>query len=266
MIGFLVRLIPSLFPNWPFRVTIEIALLLKSAPVNIVRTVSDTKRDFYTHHTRPINTLYRRVVEELMVEMHLLSVNVDFQYDPIYGYGVVSTFDRFMQGYQPEQDRISIFNSICQAVQDNPQRYQQDAQRLEGLATTAGSNLVSGLAKADSWEGTDFLHEVCVAIAANPKFKYSRLLAIGLHNLVEKANPEAVKDDQQRINTLKPICEALKLPFDKVQKDLELYRSNLEKMAQAQIVMADALAAERKKREQRLQEKANQSVSVSDPS
>ncbi|MFM6586777.1 MAG: photosystem II biogenesis protein Psp29, partial [Microcystis panniformis] len=30
-----------------------------------IRTVSDSKRDFYTRHTRPINSVYRRVVEEL---------------------------------------------------------------------------------------------------------------------------------------------------------------------------------------------------------
>ncbi|NEQ21393.1 MAG: photosystem II biogenesis protein Psp29, partial [Microcoleus sp. SIO2G3] len=28
--------------------------------MNNVRTVSDTKRDFYNHHTRPINSIYRR--------------------------------------------------------------------------------------------------------------------------------------------------------------------------------------------------------------
>ncbi|HAX86545.1 MAG TPA: photosystem II biogenesis protein Psp29, partial [Cyanobacteria bacterium UBA11370] len=66
--------------------------------MNNVRTVSDTKRDFYNCHTRPINSIYRRVVEELMVEMHLLSVNVDFRYDPIYALGVVTSFNRFMQG------------------------------------------------------------------------------------------------------------------------------------------------------------------------
>ncbi|MGE5656123.1 MAG: photosystem II biogenesis protein Psp29, partial [Actinomycetota bacterium] len=38
---------------------------------------------------------------------------------------------------------------------------------------------------------------------------------------------------------------------EKVTKDLDLYRSNLEKMAQVRIVMEDALQAERKKREQR---------------
>ena len=73
--------------------------------MNNVRTVSDAKRAFYTLHTRPINSIYRRVVEELMVEMHLLFVNTDFSYDAIYALGVVTAFDRFMQGYRPEHDR-----------------------------------------------------------------------------------------------------------------------------------------------------------------
>jgi len=43
----------------------------------------------------------------------------------------------------------------------------------------------------------------------------------------------------------------LHLPEDKVSKDLDLYRSNLEKMAQARIVLQDVIQAERKKREKR---------------
>ena len=70
--------------------------------MDTARTLSDTKRSFYTLHTRPINSIYRQVVEEMLVEMHLLSVNADFHYEPIYALGVVNSFDRFMQGYQPE--------------------------------------------------------------------------------------------------------------------------------------------------------------------
>jgi len=43
----------------------------------------------------------------------------------------------------------------------------------------------------------------------------------------------------------------LHLPEDKVSKDLDLYRSNLEKMVQARIVLQDVIQAERKKREKR---------------
>ena len=49
--------------------------------------------------------------------------------------------------------------------------------------------------------------------------------------------------------------EPLKLPFDKLDKDLDLYRGNLEKLAMAQETMRDILEAERKQREQRAKAK-----------
>jgi photosystem II biogenesis protein Psp29 len=103
------------------------------------------------------------------------------------------------------------------------------------------------------------------AIAHNPKFKYSRLFAIGLFTLLELSDPNLVKEESRRTETLQKICTALNLPEDKLQKDLDLYRSNLEKMAQARIVMEDALRAERKKREEREKAKsAAASSSLSD--
>jgi photosystem II biogenesis protein Psp29 len=99
------------------------------------------------------------------------------------------------------------------------------------------------------------LHTTIAQLSDNPKFKYSRLFAIGLYTLLEQADPELVKDEKQRNEALKEIASALHLPEEKLQKDLELYRSNLEKMAQVQSVMEDAIKAERKKREQRAQDK-----------
>jgi len=223
--------------------------------VNNVRTVSDTKRAFYTLHTRPVNTIYRRVVEELMVEMHLLSVNVDFIYNPIYALGVVTAFERFMQGYQPERDKELIFNALCRAVEDEPQGYQQEAERIGALAKSlSAKDLIAWLSGATHLDGTSELQAQIQSIANNPSFKYSRLFAIGVFTLLELADSELVKDEKQRTEALKQISTTLRISEDKLQKDLDLYRSNLEKMAQALIVMADMLSAERKKRQQRLQE------------
>jgi photosystem II biogenesis protein Psp29 len=223
--------------------------------VNNVRTVSETKRTFYNLHTRPINTIYRRVVEELMVEMHLLSVNVDFSYDPIYALGVVTTFDRFMQGYQPEQDKESIFDALLKAVEQNPDGYKQDAQRLQALATSLpSSELIAWLSQeTPSVRDTDFQGSL-QGIASNPTFKYSRLFAIGLFSLLELSDPELVKDEKKRTEALKTISTGLHISDDKLNKDLELYRSNIEKMTQALTVMSDLLSADRKRREQRTQQ------------
>jgi photosystem II biogenesis protein Psp29 len=223
--------------------------------VNNVRTVSDTKRTFHTLHTRPINTIYRRVVEELMVEMHLLAVNVDFSYNPIFALGVVTSFDRFMQGYQPESDKESIFNALLRAIEADPQIYRQDAQRLQELAKSLPpQDLIAALSLQTQLNRDTDLQSHLQAIASNPKFKYSRLFAIGLFSLLELSDPELVKDEKQRTEALKSIAAGLHISDDKLNKDLELYRSNLDKMAQALVVMADMLSADRKKREQRSQQ------------
>lgn len=224
--------------------------------MNNVRTVSDTKRTFYSLHTRPINTIYRRVVEELMVEMHLLSVNVDFGYNQIYALGVVTAFDRFMQGYQPEREKDSIFNALLQAVKEDPQRYRQDAHRLETSAKSLPTKeLIAWLSQqAIHSETNPELQEQLQAIAKHPNFKYNRLFAIGLFSLLELSDPELVKDEKQRTEALKSIATGLHISDDRLNKELEIYRANLDKMVQALVVMADLLIADRKKREQRAQQ------------
>jgi photosystem II biogenesis protein Psp29 len=189
-------------------------------------------------------------VEELMVEMHLLSVNVDFSYDAIYALGVVTTFDRFMDGYQPEQDKESIFRAICQAVEQDPQSYRQDASRLQTLAASLpAKDLITSLSQASPLNQDADLQKQLEAVAANSNFKYSRLFGVGLFALLVQSDPELVKNNEQRAEALKAISNGLHISEDKLIKDLELYSSNLEKMAQALIVMADILTADRKKRD-----------------
>jgi photosystem II biogenesis protein Psp29 len=225
-------------------------MLTLESPVNDVRTVSDSKRAFYTIHTRPINSIYRRVVEEMMVEMHLLAVNVDFRYDAIYALGVVTAFDRFMQGYRPDGDKPSIFNALCQAVGHDAQTYRNDAEQLRTeVSQVSLTDFLAQLSQLQSdeggWKGR------FKAIADSSQFKYSRLFAIGLYSLLEQLDADVVKDEKRRNETLKRLCDPLKLNLEKIQKDLELYRSNLEKIAQAQIVMEDILKADQKKRDER---------------
>ncbi|MGK7963014.1 photosystem II biogenesis protein Psp29 [Crocosphaera sp.] len=215
-----------------------------------IRTVSDTKRKFYGYHTRPVNSIYRRFVEELLVEMHLLSVNVDFGYDPVYALGVVTSFQRFMQGYKPEGDKTSIFNAICQAVEGNSEKYHQDAETIlneaKGLSIGDFKDKLTHVTENQGGEGS--LWGTFGAIAANAKFKYSRLFAIGLYTLLMEIDADLVKDEEKRTETTQAVSSALNFSPEKLQKDLDLYRSNLDKMQQLLTVIEDTLEADRKKR------------------
>jgi photosystem II biogenesis protein Psp29 len=240
-------------------------LLTKSSysPVNNQSTVSDTKRNFYSQHTRPINSIYRRVVEELMVEMHLLSTNVDFAYDPIYALGVVSSFDRFMTSYRPEGDKQSIFVALCQSMGGNAQQYRTDAAAVEEFTRSMQDrDIIEWLAHPTADGMGAQLATTLQSIASNPKFKYSRLFGIGLFTILEQAAPDLLKDEKKREAAILQIAEALHLPTDKAQKDLDTYRSNLDKLVQMEAVMADLAEAERKKREKRAQGKVEATVAA----
>lgn len=231
-------------------------------PVENVRTVSDTKRAFYQIHTRPVNSIYRRVVEELMVEMHLLSVNVGFQYDPVYALGVVSSFDRLMRGYRPEKDKDSIFEALCRSTGGDPHQYRRDAEAMAAAARVLSQDDLSAILTQPETVSIDNpLKHQLQSISSASNFKYSRLFAIGLLAAIEQVDAELAKDDKQLPALLSEVSGVLALPEDKLKKDLELYLSNVGKMEQAQSVMADVLAAERKKRADRERAKAESSQS-----
>ncbi|MEM9770261.1 MAG: photosystem II biogenesis protein Psp29 [Cyanobacteria bacterium P01_D01_bin.73] len=225
--------------------------------MNNVRTVSDTKRAFHTAHTRPINSVYRRVVEELMVEMHLLTVGSNFSYTSIYALGVVTTFDRFMAGYEPESDRTSIFSAICSSAgQKDASQFRKDSTALLEAAKGLSADDVVAILKGEGGSGgsADAI-KAAVQPLMDSATKYSRLLGVGLFTILEACDLELIKDKEQLTEFLTAICEPLNLPADKLDKDLELYRGNLEKLAMAQETMKDILEAERKQREQRAKAK-----------
>jgi photosystem II biogenesis protein Psp29 len=219
--------------------------------VNTVRTVSDTKKDFYLAFPKPVNQVYRRVVDELLVEVHLLKVNQTFVYDAIFALGLVTTFDRFTMGYKPETDRTNLFHALCSSLQFDPSHIRQDASTLSDLAVRSPNELHTLLTTSDPTADLQPLSGQLQAIANNENFKYSRLLGVGIYALLEITDPEAIADSAKREEIIKLVGDTLKFGSDRLLKDIDLYRSNLDKIEQARQMIADMVEAERKKRSQK---------------
>ncbi|MEM7593952.1 MAG: photosystem II biogenesis protein Psp29, partial [Cyanobacteria bacterium P01_A01_bin.83] len=224
-----------------------------------MKTVSDSKRAFYSAYPRPINSVYRRVIEELLVEMHLLSVNSDFKPDPIYYLGIVTSFERLMQGYQPESDKEQIFNALCTSTGADAQAYKSQAGALLSLADKKSiDELIAWFAEPTASEDHSYIVEPIKAIASNDNFKYSRPFAIGIYTLLEECDAELTQNQEKRDQTVEKITQNLNISGEKMKKDLDVYRGSLEKMTQLLKVIEDVLEASRKKREKR----ANQQQSA----
>jgi hypothetical protein len=87
------------------------------------------------------------------------------------------------------------------------------------------------------------------------------LFAIGLYTILNTVDPDALKEEEKRNQVLAQVSGVLNLSSDKLQKDLELYRNNLDKADQLLKVLDEAMEAERKKREK----KAQAAISVDTP-
>jgi hypothetical protein len=82
-----------------------------------------------------------------------------------------------------------------------------------------------------------------------PDFHYSRLVAVGLLSLLQRAQGAEALEPQALRSAAHDIGDAMGLIKDRVDKDLSLYASNIEKMSQAVELMEETVAAERRRRE-----------------
>jgi len=163
----------------------------------------------------------------------------------------VTTFDRFTMGYKPETDRFAVFHALCSALQFDSDRIRQDATTLSDLALRSPNDIKPLLTNLDSGISLEPLSDQLQTIAHKENFKYSRLLGVGLYALLEISNPDEIADNTKREEVIKSVGEMLKFGGDRLVKDVDLYRSNLDKIEQARQMIADMVEAERKKRAQK---------------
>ena len=209
------------------------------------QTIADSKRAFHQAFPHVIAPLHRRVADELLVELHLLSHQTTFQAGNLFAVGLTTVFDRFTQGYRPEEHRSGLMVALCSSNGFDANQLKQIADQT---ISTAGTHQGDAL---DSW-----LKELSLQDGAH----YSRLMGVGLLALLEASQGEIDADAAEGLR--KRACDlapALGLPPERVEKDLSVFASSSERMQQAVELMEETQAAERRKKERRLAEAAARS-------
>jgi len=211
-------------------------------------TVADSKRAFHSAFPHVISPLYRRMVDELLVELHLLSRQGSFQADPLFATGLVQVFDGFSRGYRPDQQRLPLFEALCSSSgYDANQLRQQRDQAMEAM----GHHSVDAVQQWIERQGEGAPAPVAQALASirRPDFHYSRLMAVGLLSLLERASGAEAMDPKALRQSAHDLGEAMGLLRDRLDKDLNLYATNLEKLAMAVEMLEETVAADRRRRE-----------------
>lgn len=226
---------------------------LSSKPVNSKRTVSDTKRTFFSTYPRPVNSIYRRVIDELLVEAHLLMVNEDFRYDPLFATGLLTAYEALMGGYSPADQREPIFQAFCTALELDAQQLRRDVQQWHDLATLPAQEVLEVLAGTRE-PATGALHAVgdtLTGIRGSERFKYSRLFVVGLDHIIGQICQAAGLGEKERYDRLQQVCTYLKIDYDRAKRDLDFFNAALDRIKRSKEVVDELIAADRRKREER---------------
>ena len=180
-------------------------------------TVSDSKKLFHERFPYVIPGLYKRIVDEILVELNLLNHQNEFKQDFLFSIGLTETFKEFMKGYKPEKHIDLLFESLCSSTNFEAKVIKEISQKSQTEFRDKSSKDIFKLLKEKS----------------NAKIYPSRMLNLGIYLLISDSQDYKEKNESEKNKLISDIFEKLNLSFVKAEKDISIYKSSITKMEQA---------------------------------
>ena len=194
-------------------------------------TVSDSKRLFHEKFPYVIPGLYKRIVDEILVELNLLNHQNEFTQDYLFCIGLTETFKELMKGYQPKKHLDLLFDSLCSSTNFEAKEINEISQKSQKEFKNKTSNDILKLLIEKS----------------NSKLYPSRILNLAIYILISSAQDLKEKDESGTIKMISNVFEKLNLSVNKAEKDIGIYKSSISKMEQAKELIEELRTKEKKK-------------------
>ena len=195
-------------------------------------TVSDSKKLFHEKFPYVIPGLYKRIVDEMLVELNLLNHQNDFTQDYLFCIGLTETYKELMKGYKPEKHLDLLFESLCSSTNFEAKEINEISQKSQKDFNDKTSNDILKLLIEKS----------------NSKLYPSRILNLAIYILISSAQDIKEKDELGTNKMISDIFEKLKLSANKAEKDISIYKSSIKKMEQARELIQEAIIQNKKKK------------------
>ena len=198
-------------------------------------TVSDSKTLFHEQFPFVIPGLYKRIVDEMLVELNLLNHQSEFTLDSYFCVGLTETFKELTEGYEPNEHLKNLFSALCKSTNF------KDEEIIEISKKTINRHLNKNL------------DEILGLVVENsPKrLYYSRILMLGIYKIISKANDFKDNEDITKIKIISDVAEKLELPLTRAEKDISIYKNSIKRITQARELLKETVLADRKKREEK---------------
>ena len=197
-------------------------------------TVSDSKKLFHEQFPYVIPGLYKRIVDEMLVELNLLNHQNEFAQDFLFCIGLTDTFKELMKGYKPEEHLDLLFESLCSSTNFKAQEILEISQKSKDEFNQKSSKDVLKILKEKS----------------SRKLYPSRILNLGMYTLIANSKDFKEKNESEMTNTITNIFENLNLSVSKAEKDIGMYKSSISKLEQAKELIEELKIKDKKKGKQ----------------
>ena len=194
-------------------------------------TVSDSKKLFHEQFPYVISGLYKRIVDEMLVELNLLNHQNEFNQDDLFCLGLTETFKELTSGYKPEKHLDLLFESLCSATNFIAKEIKEISKKTkkEFKDKTSKDILKLLVDKSDS------------------KLYPSRVLNLGIYILISNSTDFKEKNESEVNKIISDFFEKLSLSPDKAEKDIGIYKSSILKLKQARELIEELKIKDKKK-------------------
>ena len=197
-------------------------------------TVSDSKKLFHEKFPFVIPGLYKRIVDEMLVELNLLNHQNEFIQDYLFCVGLTETFKKLTKGYEPEKHLDLLFESLCSSTNFEAKEINEISQKSQKEFQDKTSKDILKLLKEKS----------------NSKLYPSRILNLGIYILISNSQDLREKNESDINKMTSDIFKELSLSANKAEKDIGIFKSSISKMEQAKELIEE-LRIKGKKKDQK---------------
>ena len=195
-------------------------------------TVSDSKKLFHEQFPYVIPGLYKRIVDEMLVELNLLNHQNEFIQDDFFCVGLTETFKELTIGYKPEEHLMLLFESLCNSSNFEASKIKEVSRKtLEEYKEKSLKEISNSLKEKKS--------------SSNPYS--SRLLNLGIYLIITSATDFEKINDSEKNKVISDIINNLNLSVNKAEKDIGIYKSSIKKLEQAKELLEEARIQNKKK-------------------
>ena len=195
-------------------------------------TVSDSKKLFHEKFPYVIPGLYKTIVDELLVELNLLSHQSDFSQDYLFCLGLTEIFKELMKDYKPEEHLDLLFDSLCGSTNF-------DSKKIKGTSEKS----LQELKNKSSKDIQNLLKDKSIT-----NLYPSRILNLGVYITIANSTDFEGTSESNKNKIISDIFVNLNLPVKKAEKEIGIYKASITKMKQAKELIEELKIKDKKKK------------------